>query len=229
VTATGDGTTDDEAARRRQALIIAAAMESRLHQNAYDQFEDAAAAYFGVNRTAMRCMDVLDRVGQLTPGEIAVQTGLTSGAVTAMLDRLERQGLVRRLPDPSDRRRVLVELTDEAKQVAAEIYEPLVGEMAQFERYTDDELRLITDFTRLATQTLRRHADRVEQQPGRGQRQAAQARRDAARADREAARQLREAGKAGRDARTERQAGQTERDAARAERQRSRGRNGDDG
>ena len=216
MTATGDGTSEDEAARRRHALITATAMESRLHQNAYDRFEDTAAAYFGVNRTAMRCMDVLDRVGQLTPGEIAVQTGLTSGAVTAMLDRLERLGLVRRLPDPSDRRRVLVELTDEARQIAAEIYGPLVGEMAQFERYTNDDLRLITGFLRLATQTLIRHADRVEQQPGHGQRQAAQAQRDAARADRQTAGQLREAGK-------------TERDAARTERQRSRGRKGDDG
>jgi DNA-binding MarR family transcriptional regulator len=192
VTATGDGTSEDDAARGRHALITAAAMEARLHQNVYDRFEDAAAAYFGVNRTAMRCMDVLDRVGQLTPGEIAVQTGLTSGAVTAMLDRLERLGLVRRRPDPSDRRRVLVQLTDEAREIAAEIYGPLIGELDQFERYSDDDLRLITDFMRLATQTLKRHADRVEHQSGRGERQAARAQRDAPRAERQA-------GQAGRD------------------------------
>src|SRR5215475_12408851 len=95
-------------ARGRAELITAAALEARLHQNTYDRFEDAAAAYVGVNRTAMRCMEVLDRQGQATAGEIAVQTGLTSGAVTAMLDRLERVDLVQRLPDPSDRRRVLV-------------------------------------------------------------------------------------------------------------------------
>lgn len=148
----------------RPDLVEEAALEARLHQNAYDRFEDATAAYFGVNRTAMRCMEVLDRKGQLTAGEIAVQTSLTSGAVTAMLDRLERAGLVRRLADPSDRRRVLVEMTDKARQVAAEIYGPLTGEMAQFDRYTDDELRLITDFLRIATRALERHADRVEQQ-----------------------------------------------------------------
>jgi DNA-binding MarR family transcriptional regulator len=154
--------------RSRPELIEAAGMEARLHQNAYDRFEDAAAAYVGVNRTAMRCMEVLDRVGQQTPGEIAVQTGLTSGAVTAMLDRLELAGLVMRRPDPADRRRVLVQLTDKARQIAAEIYGPLAGEMAQFERYTDDELKLIQNFMRLATQTLERHAERVEQQrPGR--------------------------------------------------------------
>lgn len=81
--------------RSRAELISAAALEARLNQNSYDRFEDAVAAYIGVNRTAMRCMEVLDRLGQLTAGEIAVQTGITSGAVTAMLDRLERDDLVR--------------------------------------------------------------------------------------------------------------------------------------
>jgi DNA-binding MarR family transcriptional regulator len=148
----------------RQELINGAALEARLHQNAYDRFEDAAAAYFGVNRTAMRCMEVLDRKGRLTAGEIAIQTGLTSGAVTAMLDRLERADLVQRLSDPSDRRRVLVELTSQARRRAGEIYGPLAGEMTQFEQYTDDELRLIAGFMRLATLALERHASRVEQQ-----------------------------------------------------------------
>ncbi len=157
---------DNEAgpASIRQRLINDAAIEARIHQVAYDRFEDAAAAYIGVNRTAMRCMDVLDQAGQLTPGEIAVQTGLTSGAVTAMLDRLERLGLVQRQPDPSDRRRVLVQLTGKARQLASEIYGPLADEMTEFERYSDAELRLIADFQRLATATLRRHAERVERQ-----------------------------------------------------------------
>jgi DNA-binding MarR family transcriptional regulator len=148
----------------RQQLINDAATEARIHQTAYDRFEDAAAVYVGVNRTAMRCMDVLDQSGHLTPGEIAVQTGLTSGAVTAMLDRLQRVGLVQRRPDPSDRRRVIVELTDKARQVTSEIYAPLADELAEFERYSDDELRLIANFLRLATATLKRHADRVEHQ-----------------------------------------------------------------
>ena len=54
----------------RRELVNAASLAARLHQNAYDRFEDAASEYVGVNRTAMRCMDVLERVGRLTPGEI---------------------------------------------------------------------------------------------------------------------------------------------------------------
>ena len=110
-------------------------MAARLQQNDYDRFEDAVAEFFGVNRTAMRCMEVLDRVSQLTAGDIARETGLTSGAVTAMLDRLERVGYVRRLRDASDRRRVLVELTDQARQMIDEIYGPLTEAMEEFGRY----------------------------------------------------------------------------------------------
>jgi DNA-binding MarR family transcriptional regulator len=141
-----------------------AGMAARLHQNDYDRFEDAAAEFFGVNRTAMRCMEVLDRVGQLTAGDIARETGLTSGAVTAMLDRLERVGYVRRLRDEADRRRVLVELTDKARQLAAEVYGPLADAMVEFERYSDEELMLIRDFLRLGSATLIAHAARVEKQ-----------------------------------------------------------------
>ena len=149
--------------RSRAELMSAAALEARLNQNSYDRFEDAVAGYFGVNRTAMRCLEVLDRLGQQTAGELATQTGLTSGAVTAMLDRLERADLVQRRPDATDRRRVLVQLTDKARQLAAEIYGPFIGEMARFEQYTDDELRLIEQFMRVASQTLDQHAERIEQ------------------------------------------------------------------
>lgn len=139
-------------------------MAARLQQNDYDRFEDAVAEYFGVNRTAMRCMEVLDRVGQLTAGDIARETGLTSGAVTAMLDRLERVGYVRRLRDASDRRRVLVELTARARQMVDEIYGPLTEAMGEFERYSDKELMLIRDFLRQGGAMLVAHAARVEKQ-----------------------------------------------------------------
>jgi DNA-binding MarR family transcriptional regulator len=148
--------------RTRQALIIQAALAARLHQNAYDRFEDTASEYFGVNRTAMRCMDVLERAGQLTAGEIARQTGLTSGAVTALLDRLERADWVRRLRDQTDRRRILVELTDKARQAAAEVYGPLAEGLSEYEKYTDAELRFITHYIERGSELLLEHAARIE-------------------------------------------------------------------
>jgi DNA-binding MarR family transcriptional regulator len=146
----------------RRELISQAGLAARLHQNAYDRFEDAASEYFRVNRTAMRCMDVLERAGRLSAGQIARQTGLTSGAVTALLDRLERAGWVRRLRDATDRRRILVELTEQAQQGAAEVYGPLVEVLAEYDKYTDDELRLITAYIERGSELLLEHAARIE-------------------------------------------------------------------
>ncbi|MGB6458089.1 MAG: MarR family transcriptional regulator [Streptosporangiaceae bacterium] len=152
----------------RQELISQAALAARLHQNAYDRFEDAAAEHFGVNRTAMRCMDVLERAGRLTAGEIARQTGLTSGAVTALLDRLERAGYVRRLRDVTDRRRILVELTELAWQGAAEIYGPFAEALSEYDKYSDVELRLITRYIERGSELLAEQATRIESLPRRG-------------------------------------------------------------
>ena len=151
-----------QAAATRQELVETVALQARLHQNAYDRFEDAAAAYLGVNRTAMRCLEVLDREGQRTAGEIAAQTHLSSGAVTAMLDRLERADLVQRMPDPGDRRRVLVQLTGRARQLAAGIYGPIMDDMHLFDRFSDEDLRLLHEFLVLTTTLQGRNADRVE-------------------------------------------------------------------
>jgi DNA-binding MarR family transcriptional regulator len=151
----------------RQELVDQAALAARLHQNAYDRFEDAAAEYFGVNRTAMRCMDVLERAGRLTAGEIARQTGLTSGAVTALLDRLERAGWVRRLRDVTDRRRILVELTDQARQGAAEVYGPFVQFLSEYEKYSDAELEFITRYIERGSELLLEQTTRIEKLPRR--------------------------------------------------------------
>jgi DNA-binding MarR family transcriptional regulator len=150
-------------AQSRQELVTAAGLAARLHQNAYDRFEDAASEYVGVNRTAMRCMDVLDRVGRLTPGDIATETGLSSGAVTALLDRLERVGYVRRLRDAADRRRIWVELTDEARRVTGEVYEPLAEAVAEYEKYSDAELRLITGYIERGSELLLALTARIEE------------------------------------------------------------------
>lgn len=94
----------------------------RISQNATDNIDEAFTALLGVNRTDGRCLDIIQRLGRITAGELAHHTGLTTGAVTVVIDRLERAGYVARSRDPSDRRKVLVELTDRTNQVAALVY-----------------------------------------------------------------------------------------------------------
>src|SRR5688500_16476342 len=72
-------------------------------------FHQAVADRLGMNVTDHKCADILEREGALTAGERARRTGLTTGAVTGVIDRLEKAGLARRAADPADRRRVIIE------------------------------------------------------------------------------------------------------------------------
>jgi len=137
--------------------------EVREQQIAYDRFHDAVAVYLGINRTDLRCLDILDLAGRQTAGELATRMGMSTGAVTAMLDRLEKTGYVRRLRDPGDRRRVLVEPTELAGERGQEIYGPF-GEQVEpmFARFTDAQLALVRDFLRLGNEFYEVQTSRIE-------------------------------------------------------------------
>jgi len=127
-------------------------------------FDESAAAWAGINRTDARCLDILDRTGPLTAGQLAAEVRLTSGAVTAILDRLEAAGLVRRVRDTVDRRRVMVETTPELMRRSAPVFGPLVEEGSrEMERYSDDELEVILDFLVRNRRLLVRHTARIHE------------------------------------------------------------------
>ena len=71
-------------------------------------FHEAAAERLGINATDLKCLELAVGEDEITPTRLAELTGLTSGAITGVLDRLERRGIVRREADPDDRRRVVV-------------------------------------------------------------------------------------------------------------------------
>jgi len=109
--------------------------------------DEAFCDFLGINRTDGRCLDVIDRSGRLTAGELAREVGLTTGAVTALVDRLEVAGLLQRKNDPSDRRKVLIELTPEAKQLAADIYGQLAHATAPYiDALSDGDLLTLISF-----------------------------------------------------------------------------------
>jgi DNA-binding MarR family transcriptional regulator len=123
--------------------------EVRRSQSATDRFDQAVADAIGLNRTDMRCLDVIDREGPIPAGRLADATGLTTGAITTVLDRLERAGHARRVRDAGDRRRVLVELTPEARRHANSFYaeHAALGE-SLYQRYTEEQLELLLGFVR---------------------------------------------------------------------------------
>ena len=133
----------------RADLIRDIGLEVRMSQNLTDAIDQSVCAILGINRTDARCIDIIERHGRVTAGDLAAESGLTTGAVTALLDRLERSGTVRRVRDPGDRRRVLVELTPDAQRTSNELYGPMAEAAASLlSRYSRDDLLLIRDFLR---------------------------------------------------------------------------------
>jgi DNA-binding MarR family transcriptional regulator len=131
-------------------------------QEAANAVDDAASQVFGLNRTDLRCMGLLFTRGPQTAGQLAEATDISPGAMTTVLDRLERAGLAHRLADPGDRRRVLVEITPDARHQGERLYGPIRDEgVARLRRYSDQELRLIRDFVRAGIELQERHAARI--------------------------------------------------------------------
>jgi DNA-binding MarR family transcriptional regulator len=88
-------------ASRKRQIFEELVYEVRRSQAATDRYDEAVAEAIGINRTDMRCLDVIQREGPVPAGRLAEETGLTTGAITTVLDRLERAGFGRRGGEPA--------------------------------------------------------------------------------------------------------------------------------
>ena len=115
---------------RREAIVGRGRRRVRAYQTSNDNFDQAIADRLGMNRTDMRCVDLIDQAGGMTAGELARAADLTTGAVTAVIDRLERAGMARRVADPADRRRVRVEVTPKLWELTGPLLGPFIERVA---------------------------------------------------------------------------------------------------
>jgi DNA-binding MarR family transcriptional regulator len=131
----------------RAALLTELIRVNRAYQAAVEKMDEAFCRRLGVNRTDGRCLDIIDQRPGITAGDLAHALGLSAGAVTTVLDRLERRGFVERKRDPNDRRRVVVEPTEAANRAAWEAYGPL-GEMGAplIAELSDEDLAKVIRF-----------------------------------------------------------------------------------
>ena len=131
-------------------------------------FHQAVARRVGLTATDWKCLDVLDRMGPLTAGQIADEVGLTGGAITGMIDRLERGGFVQRERDAADRRRVIIKLTldQEHTNAIAQIYASLQQAMGEelAGRYNPEALAAIEDFLHRTIRVLREQTQQLSQE-----------------------------------------------------------------
>lgn len=147
--------------RRRQDLVAELGAAMQAYQRSTDAFDDAVGRRLGVNPTDLRCLDWL--VERAMPvGELGAATGLSSAATTTLVDRLVRKGFVRRHPDVADRRRTVVELTEEGRARIGACYGPMVEEgFTLVEGFTDEQVEQARDFLRAARELTDRHRVRV--------------------------------------------------------------------
>src|SRR5215208_5658640 len=127
--------------QNRNELRAALTAEVRGWQVDQELFDATVAEAARLSRTDWRCLDLLGTRGPLTAGQLAEAMRLTSGAITGLIDRLETAGYVRRVHDPNDRRRVIVELTEAVAARAAPVYGPLLRDTSRLENdFTDAEI-----------------------------------------------------------------------------------------
>jgi DNA-binding MarR family transcriptional regulator len=147
--------------RPREDQVLAAL---RALSTEIDLLDHVAADRYGLNPTDMRSLDVVGQLGPLSPTELARRVGLTTGGITTVIDRLERAGYVRRVADPRDRRRLLIEPTARTAERDREVF----GELARMtleslEGYSPTELAVIQDFLERTRELTARHAGELAQ------------------------------------------------------------------
>lgn len=120
---------------------------------------DTVAKIVGLNSTDLECLDLLEIAGPTTAGRLAEHVGLTTGAMTAVIDRLERAGFARRHRDPEDRRCVRVEALSRNFRHVSGLYRRLAESTARLhEEYDDRQLTLVVEYL---TRALALAADHV--------------------------------------------------------------------
>jgi DNA-binding MarR family transcriptional regulator len=133
---------------KRAAVEDAVRRGLRMYMTRATVFSYQVAEDAGLGHTDLHCLGLLQLQGPMSAGDLARCTGLTTSAITAVIDRLERSGLARREPDPADRRRVIVRLDDTnfTRRIVPLYAARSAGEAPVLARFTEEELAVVRDF-----------------------------------------------------------------------------------
>lgn len=132
----------------RDKILEASFIEGKRTGNINILLTNAIAQRVGLSASDYECYELLREEGPLMAGELARACGITTGGLTGLVDRLDKLGLVERIADPNDRRKVLVRAVDNAAMQSKidELIAPMLqGFTALNEHYTDQELQLLLD------------------------------------------------------------------------------------
>jgi len=161
----------DAAVDRREELLGGLVREVRQFNGLGASFFRAVAGRVGMNATDLQVVDILDVTGPATAGRLAEVTGLTTGAIAQMLNRLEEAGVVRRERDPADGRRVVVRLVPDGDAVRkiGPLFDAVGGAWEEMAApYDDGQLALLLGFVRRANAVSREELYRLREAPAAG-------------------------------------------------------------
>jgi DNA-binding MarR family transcriptional regulator len=148
----------------REELVHALGDAMQRYQRSVQAFDDTVGRRLGLGPADLRCLDWLVD-GPKSAGVLSAATGLRPAATTALIDRLAKRGLVRRLRSEADRRTVLVEMTELGQQLTWEAYGPLVraGQPA-LEALSAEQLTFLTEHLVRITALTDEHRDLLAKQ-----------------------------------------------------------------
>lgn len=130
-------------------------------------FHGAVSDRIGLSAVEHKALDLLSRAGALTAGQLSELTGLTTGAITGLVDRLEKAGFVRRDRDPHDRRKVLIQpVLEKMEEEIAPLFVSMGQQMEELlSSYSDRELAIIQDFVSRSIAVLQAETKRLGTKP----------------------------------------------------------------
>ena len=154
---------------KKKAILLQALGHEMRRMNAQGVLlSSAVAEHIGLSSSDLECLDFIVMAGSeaISAGQLAVATGLTSGAVTGLIDRLEKAGFVRREHDRADRRKVQVVPIEATIQRLSTYYAPLAERTESlWAQYTEAQLRTILDFARRSVALAAEEAARIRDLP----------------------------------------------------------------
>ena len=155
--------TTNKAKNGKRELVMQVIRSAREYSIGMVSFHQAVGRILGLNVTDMKCLDVMTMKGSATPSQLAQHTGLSSGATTAMIDRLEKAGLVERHPHPKDRRGTVLLLTKQAMQKLPLLFESVGNAMlVLISSYSQKELAVLADFFARASVLWQKEHERLQ-------------------------------------------------------------------
>ncbi len=128
-------------------------------------FHETVARRLSMSAAESRCLGVLNDLQVATPGQLAQATGLTTGAITGIVDRLEKAGYAKREPNPNDRRSLLVRIMQPEKiaQILGPIYGSLSAAMTDMSgQYTPEQLEIIDRYLSQTINVLKAETEKLK-------------------------------------------------------------------